>query len=130
MHLKSTFIDALAKISPNLQNPFKKIFGTNFEFERVSDTIGGLLDSSNSERKCFYLAVKHFLEALCLWYVCVHIILCLMELKYSKYYFLTYFHLGKVVLIAIDNKGKDQTSYFLVKRVKKMEIVMIAVGVH
>lgn len=56
--------------------------------------------------------------------VCAHIVLCLMEWKCSKYYFLTYyFHLGKVVLIAIDNEGKDQTSYFFVKRAKKMEIV-------
>lgn len=52
-----------------------------------------------------------------------------MEFKYSKYYS-DIFHLSKIILTAIDNKGKDQISYFLVKRVEKMEIVKITIGSH
>lgn len=60
----------------------------------------------------------------------MHIILCLVELKYDEYYFLTYFHLGKIVLTAIDNEGKDRMPSFLVRRVEKMEIVKIAICAH
>ena len=80
------------------------------------------MDSLNSEGNFFYSSVKHnFTEALCLWCAMyVHITLRLMAFKCFRYYFLTCFLLGKIVLIAIDKKGTDPISY-LSRGWKKLE---------
>lgn len=88
-----------AKASPS-PKILSKNFLANFESEFLRPYVAYLI--VQIQRETAFVQQQNIISLRL--YVCgvsVYIILCLVELKYSKYYFLTYFHLGKIVLLLL-----------------------------